>query len=47
MDLTNEPSTHISIQKIKRGSLIIIGKHRSITITTDHHFNWFQKKLIK
>lgn len=48
MDLTIESSNVIDgILKIKRGSLIIIGKHRSITIATDHHFNWFQKKLIK
>lgn len=37
----------LGIPKIKRGSLIVIGKHRSITIVTDHHFNWVQKKLIK
>lgn len=47
MDLTNEPSTLIDIPKIKRGSLIIIGKHRNLTIATDHHFNWLQKKMIK
>lgn len=47
MDLTNEPSTHIGIPKIKRGSRIIIGKHHGITINIDHHFNWFQKRLIK
>lgn len=47
MDLTNESNVSVSIPKIKRGSLIIIGKHRNLTITTDHHFNWFQKKMIK
>ena len=47
MDSTNESNVSVSIQKIKRGSLIIIGKHRNLTIATDHHFNWFQKKMIK
>ena len=34
-------------QKIKDGSLIKIGKNRQISITTDQHFNWFQKKMLK
>ena len=37
---------HPKIKK-KNGSLIKIGKNRSLTITIDHHFNWFQKKMIK
>ena len=48
MDLTIKSSTVIDgTPKIKRGSLINIGKHCSITIATDNHFNWFQKKMIK
>lgn len=34
-------------QKITDGSIITIGKNRQINITTDHKFNWFQKKMIK
>lgn len=38
----------INIPKIKNGSHIIIGKEISkINVYTDHHFNWFQKKMIK
>lgn len=33
--------------KIKNGSLIKIGNNRSLMITIDRHFNWFQKKMIK
>lgn len=37
----------VSDQKIKDGSLIKIGKNRQISITTDQHFNWFQKKMLQ
>ena len=37
----------ITIPKIKNGSVISVGKSHSIKITTDHHFNCFQKKMIK
>lgn len=36
-----------SIPKIKNGAKLTVGKERSITIIVDHHFNWFQKKMIK
>lgn len=47
MDSTNASSAFIDIPKIKRGSQITIGKRYSMTINIDHHFNWFQKRLIK
>lgn len=34
------------IPKIENGSKIIIGKARSINVVVDHHFNWFQKKIL-
>ena len=34
-------------KKIENGSKISIGRLRTITIVADHHFNWFQKKMIK
>lgn len=37
----------IMIPLIKNGSKIIIGENSNLTIYVDHHFNWFQKKLIK
>lgn len=38
----------MSIPKIKNGSEISFGKNiGKITVYTDHHFNWFQKKMIK
>ena len=37
----------IIMPKIVNGSKINIGKHRAIVVMTDHHFNWFQKKMIK
>lgn len=37
----------VDIQKIKNGSKIEFGDHRKFTIFIDHHFNWFQKKMIK
>ncbi len=36
----------IGIPKIKNGSQIKIGKLRALTINVDHHFNWFQKRMI-
>lgn len=45
---TNEfKGTIIGIPKIKMGAKIRFGKLRSITILVDHHFNWFQKRMIK
>ncbi len=38
---------YISIPKIKNGSRITIGKLRSVEINVDHHFNWFQKRMIR
>lgn len=35
------------IPKIKNGSKITIGKLNALTINVDHHFNWFQKKMIE
>jgi hypothetical protein len=36
------------IPKIENGSKITIGKKvGKVVIHTDHHFNWFQKKMIK
>lgn len=37
----------LNIPKIKNGSRIIIGDSKSMVIIVDHHFNWFQKKMIK
>lgn len=46
--MTNYEQMNIAstnIPKIKNGSEISFGKDRNkITIYTDHHFNWFQKK---
>lgn len=36
-----------AIPKIKNGSKLVIGNTRTLNVFTDHHFNWFQKKLIK
>ena len=33
--------------KIKNGSQIRIGKLHTLNINVDHHFNWFQKRMIK
>lgn len=35
------------IPKIKNGSRITIRTMKALTIIVDHHFNWFQKKMIK
>lgn len=37
----------LEIPKIKNGAKIQFGKLRSVTISVDHHFNWFQKRMIK
>ena len=36
-----------AIPKIKNGSKLAIGNVQTLNIFTDHHFNWFQKKMIK
>lgn len=37
-----------NIPKITNGSAIHIGKgKRDVTVFTDQHFNWFQKKMMK
>lgn len=36
-----------SIPKIKNGSKVSVGKLYTVTFYIDHHFNWFQKKMIK
>ena len=38
---------NIEIPKIKNGSRIRIGKLRALSIDVDHHFSWFQKRMIK
>lgn len=37
----------VDVPKIKNGSMIIIGTNNAFTIFVDHHFNWFQKRMIK
>lgn len=37
----------VGIPKIKNGAKLAIGKEQTITIIVDHHFNWFQKRMIK
>lgn len=37
----------VGIPKIKNGSKIEFGIDQKLTILVDHHFNWFQKKMIK
>lgn len=46
-DNTSERGRIVGIPKIKNGAKLTIGKERSITIIVDHHFNWFQKRMIK
>ena len=36
----------IEMSKIKNGSRIRIGRVRTLNIDVDHHFNWFQKRMI-
>ena len=38
--------THFGIPKIKNGSRIRIGGVRTLNIDVDHHFNWFQKRMV-
>lgn len=40
-------SIDVLIPKIKNGSKISVGKLYTVTFSIDHHFNWFQKKMIK
>lgn len=40
-------SMDVLIPKIKNGSKVSVGKLYSVTFNIDHHFNWFQKKMIK
>ena len=44
-----ENSMDVLIPKIKKknGSKVSVGKLYSVTFNIDHHFNWFQKKMIK
>lgn len=37
----------ITPPKIKNGSQTRIGNLRTLTINVDHHFNWFQKLMMK
>lgn len=38
----------LNIPKIKNGSKIMIGQHdRQYVLFVDHHFNWFQKMMMK
>lgn len=44
----NIQNNQITFAKITNGSKIIIGDTANkLTIVVDHHFNWFQKKMIK
>ena len=36
-----------SCLRLKNGSVITIEKTNSLKIKVDHHFNWFQKKMIE
>lgn len=40
-------SMDVLIPKIKNSSKVSVGKLYSVTFSIDHHFNWFQKKMIK
>lgn len=37
----------VGIPKIKNGAKIEFGINQKFTVLVDHHFNWFQKKMIK
>lgn len=38
----------VNFPKIKNGSKIAVGRHdRQYILFVDHHFNWFQKKMMK
>lgn len=48
MDSTNETSLISIYTRIDNGSRITIGKDTHVvTIFTDQHFNWLQKKMFK
>lgn len=40
-------SIDVLIPKIKNGSKVSVGKLYTVTFNIDHHFNCFQKKMIK
>ena len=42
-----ENSMNVGRPKIKNGSKVSVGKLYTVTFSIDHHFNWFQKKMIK
>lgn len=42
-----EKLTVALIPKIKNGSKVSVEKLYTVTFNIDHHFNWFQKKMIK
>lgn len=45
--MNEENTPTINIPKIKNGAKIEIGTNQKLTIPVDHHFNWFQKKMMK
>lgn len=48
MDSLKEGTIPIpDINIIEEGSLITIGNARRVSIIVDHHFNWFQKRMLK
>lgn len=47
MGLSDLKATPFGLHKIKKGSWIRIGGVRALNIYVDHHFNWFQKRMIK
>lgn len=47
MGLSDLKVTPFGLPKIKKGSWIRIGGVRALNIYVDHHFNWFQKRMIK
>lgn len=46
MGLSDLKVTPFGLPKIKKGSWIRIGGVRALNIYVDHHFNWFQKRMI-
>lgn len=47
MGLGDLKVTPFGLHKNKNGSWIRIGGVRTLNIYVDHHFNWFQKRMIK
>lgn len=45
--IDDSDAVKFGIPKIKNGSQITIGTTKALTIFVDHHFNQFQKKMIK